>query len=171
MVEAREGPAQGTILQHPLMDVRRKAGVKMEGEKYQMSETLMQRLLQGGNVDDYSDPLAAAGDGSALYSGPWIAAMQTVKIPRDDREDDDGQSQVTSNADLLVMVQYRLEKVTEPVNRIVTSLIRGGLAAMASILVVTLTLWLFVRRVGAPSAERSDEAVGRQATTETLTLR
>ncbi len=170
LVEAREGPAQGTILQHPLMDVRRKAGVKMEGEKYQMSQTLMQRLLGGGNIDDYSDPLAAAGDGSALYAGPWIAAMQTVRIPRDDREDGVLQSQLTNNADLLVMVQYRLEKVTEPVNSIVTSLIQGGLAAMGSILVVTLTLWLFVRRVGAPSAERQDHAPHRHGTTETMSV-
>lgn len=171
LVEAREGPAQGTILQHPLMDVRRKAGVRMEGEKYQMSETLMQRLLRGGNVDDYSDPMAAAGDGSELYAGPWIAAMQSVRIPGDDREEGDLQSRVTNNADLLVMVQYRLEKVTVPVNSIVTSLVQGGLAAMGSILVVTITLWLFVRRVGAPSAPGPEPVTHRHGDTETIPAR
>lgn len=166
LVEARDGPAQGTILQHPLMDVRRKAGVKMEGEKYQMSERLMKRLLGGGNIDDYADPLASAGDGSEFYGGPWIAAMQSVKIPIDDS--DDQQEQVTGNADLLVMVQYRLEKVTVPVNNMVTSLRLHGLAAMVSILVVTLSLWWFVRRVGAIGADRTDKETHHHGTAETI---
>lgn len=176
LVEAREGPAQGTILQHPLMDVRRISGVKMEGEKYQMSKTLMHRLLDGGNVDDYNDPLATAGDGSALYGGRWIAAMQTVKIPRDDRLDQDRVDDALpslgeDNADLLVMVQYRLENVTAPVKSMVTSLLWEGFAAMASILFVSLSLWLFVRKVGTPTPEDHEETTTeRQGTTDTISV-
>ena len=87
LVEAREGPVQGTILQHPLMDARRKRGVKIEGEKYQMPAALMNRILAGGDVD-YRDPLASAVDG-APYAGPWIAAMQPVSLPRRSDTDDD----------------------------------------------------------------------------------
>ncbi len=145
LVEAREGMAQGTILQHPLMDKRRREGVRAEGEKYQIPPILMRRLLAGGDVD-YQDPLAAAADGGG-YGGPWIAAMQPISVPRADDELESAIA-VEKRADLLVLVQYRLEKVIEPVDRMRAALLFNGAAAIGSILIVTLTLWLFVRGAG-----------------------
>jgi serine/threonine protein kinase len=174
LVEAREGPAQGTILQHPLMDSRRTAGVKIEGAKYQMPASLMKDLLQGENID-YLDPLAQAADGSA-YSGPWIAAMQTVTVPEDEMEMDDEDDLHTPSkdtTDLLVLVQYRLETVFEPVDRMKSQLLQGGAAAITSILVVALTLWLFVRQVGS-SSNRERESERRSAhrgVAETISVR
>lgn len=176
LVEAREGTARGTILQHPLMDARRIAGVKMEGVVYRMPVQLMDRLLAGGDVD-YRDPLATAVDGSA-YAGPWIAAMQPVALPRShvDRDDDNPSPPSTiSNADLMVLVQYRLEKVMAPVQQMRSALLVEGAAALASILVVTLTLWLLVRRVGSPGDDGSDDRPGEpidpQGTVETVPVR
>jgi hypothetical protein len=172
LVEAREGPAQGTILQHPLMDSRRRAGVRMEGEKYQMSASLMQDLLEGGDVD-YLDPLAEASDGSP-YAGDWVAAMQSVTLPQDQSEiDGDLQNQAKDNTDLLVLAQYRLETVFEPVERMTSQLLRGGAAAITSILVVTLTLWLFVRKVGSSTSreQASEDNPEHRGTTETIPAR
>ena len=172
LLEAREGLAQGTILQHPLMDARRNGGIKSTGQKYQISPDLMARLLTGSDVD-YEDPLATAVDGSD-YEGPWIAAVHPVTLPPDDSPPDtapdpnqtpdppDPPSEVPEGSvsetneqatDLLVLVQYRLEKVNAPVFEMQTALLREGVAAIISILAVTLTLWFFVQRVGKPYRE------------------
>jgi hypothetical protein len=181
LVEAREGPVQGTILQHPLMDRRRAEGIKMEGEKYQIPPTMMKELLSGDDVD-YTDPLAAASDG-VEFAGPWIATMQPVSVPRyeldlefedaiDPQSDPNRHSNTNANTDLLVMVQYRLEKVIEPVNQMRKALLSEGAAAIASILVVTLTLWLFVRLAGSSARRaRRDDANRSGPDSETVPVR
>jgi hypothetical protein len=173
LLEAREGPEQGTILQHPLMDHRRAAGVKMEGTRYKIPPALMQRLLTGGDVNiDYVDPLASAEDGDA-YAGSWLAAMQPVSVPREVSGDvEQGQANGAGpNTDLLVLVQYRLEKVIEPVDQMLRALLWEGVAAIASILVVTLTLWVFVRRVGNPGSDPPRNDDQDVANMETLSIR
>ncbi|MGB7328322.1 MAG: serine/threonine-protein kinase [Rubripirellula sp.] len=172
LVEAREGTSRGTILQHPLMDSRRTAGKKLEGEKYQMSTEMMDRLLGGGDVD-YLDPLAGADDGDA-YDGPWIAAIQPVKLPQpldqgDDRKKPAVSANVRDNADLLVLVQYRLEKVMEPVHQMRSALLFEGAAALISIMAVTLTLWFLVRRVASPGSFESGSALEKPTIPRGLT--
>jgi len=163
LVEARPGSEQGTILQHPLMDAKRDAGVKMIGEKYQMSSTMLRQLLDGGDDINYIDPLASASGGD-LYAGTWIAAMQPVRVHHDDKEDEAGED----NVDLLVLVQYKLEKVLAPVRQMRTTLFLEGAAALGSILIVTLVLWWLVRRVNRPGPEREKEPVKDQELIETI---
>lgn len=179
LLESREDRAEGTILQHPLMDSRRRAGVKSVDQKYQIPSVLMRRLLTGSDVD-YQDPLATAEDGS-YYQGEWIAAVHPVKLPLEDDEEEDAIGQSTQQAatdppppptelpegsvrqtddqatDLLVLVQYRLKKVNAPVFEMQSALLREGVAAIISILAVTLTLWFFVQRVGRPYRERREK--------------
>jgi hypothetical protein len=172
LLEAREGLAQGTILQHPLMDARRNVGIKSGSQKYQISPDLMQRLLTGSDID-YEDPLADAQDGS-YYEGPWIAAVHPVKLPIDENDAPNQATQTPRTdppdpptklpegavrdtgeqaTDLLVLVQYRLKKVNAPVFEMQAALLREGMAAIVSILAVTLTLWFLVQRVGKPYRE------------------
>lgn len=165
IVEAREGPEKGTILQHPLMDQRRQDGVKLEGERYRMSPAMLTRLLEGGDFN-YTDPLASANDGGQ-YAGPWIAAMQPVSVP-DESIDADALS--GDRTDLLTLVQFRLEKVEEPVNQMRRALFWEGAAAIASILLVTLTLWLFVRRVGNTAQEPAMRKNEPSGVTETISV-
>ena len=153
LVEARKGDSRGTILQHPLMDARRIDGTKVENEVYKMPTSMMDLLIDGEDVD-YFDPLSKAEDGSA-YRGEWIAAIQPVSLPRQTNiRDDEGPegtedlARASAQTDLLVLVQYRLEKVLAPVNELSSYLLVEGGLALASILLVTLTLWYFVRRVG-----------------------
>jgi eukaryotic-like serine/threonine-protein kinase len=172
LVEAREGPEQGTILQHPLMDSRRSDDVKLEGERYQMPPEMLQRLLKGGDVN-YVDPLASAPDGQP-YVGPWIAAMQPISVPKVDNDEDLATSPEQDRADLLILVQYRLETVFEPVNQMQRDLLWEGAAAIASILLVTLALWFFVRKVGNPITEQTPSSAGSKpsslGTTETIAV-
>ncbi len=174
LVEARQGPAQGTILQHPLMDRRRDGASGMGGEVYQIDPQIMRQLLQGGDVE-YADPLAQADDGGE-FSGPWIATMQPVAVPRQtldaESSPSNGQRDRGGATDLLVMVQYRLAKVFEPVDQMRDALLWEGAAAIGSILAVTLTLWFFVRRVGnSLSARPKDNSLGPVTEAETLSVR
>ncbi len=163
LVEARQGSEQGTILQHPLMDARRDAGIKMVGQKYQMPREMFRRLLNSDDDIDYLDPLAAAKDGN-LYTGKWIAAMQPVRMPRNDDELQEQEDQ----ADLLVLVQYRLEKVLQPVKQMSRTLFIYGAAALGSILIVTFTLWWFVRRGNGSRTEKDKEPAIDQELIETM---
>jgi hypothetical protein len=174
LVEARPGPTQGTILQHPLIEERRSLGVDMAGERYQIPNQLMERLLAGRDVD-YLDPLAAA-EGGTPYFGHWIAAMQPVSLPDEDfLVDEASQPDLVQDenepTDLLVLVQYRLEKVIAPVAGMRSALLWEGAFAVASILLVTLSLWLVVRRVSNPGSDRGDALEPSDGLAETIELR
>ncbi len=142
LVEAREGKVRGTILQHPYLEARHRAGMRNAGDPYKVEADKMDDLLRGGDVD-YQDPVAVAEDAQA-YGGHWIAAMQPVAVPGEGKFGSGGDNQ----ADLLVLVQYRLSKVFAPVGVMEQTLLWEGAAALLSILLVSGTLWIFVRRVG-----------------------
>ena len=158
LVEAREGVDRGLILQHPLYDQRRAHDIQVKDQSYQIESDLMNRLLAGEENIDYLDPLAEVEDGRE-YQGPWIAAMQPVALPSlgkevlsddamgDETTASDESAEPSENTDLLVLVQYRLETVMAPVTQMRKALLAEGAAALASILIVTLVLWYFVRKV------------------------
>ena len=124
---------------------------------------MFRRLLNSDDDIDYLDPLAAAKDGN-LYTGKWIAAMQPVRMPRNDDELQEQEDQ----ADLLVLVQYRLEKVLQPVKQMSRTLFIYGAAALGSILIVTFTLWWFVRRGNGSRTEKDKEPAIDQELIETM---
>ncbi len=134
LVEARPGPTQGTILQHPLMEGRRTAGVNMEGEKYQITPDLMERLLAGSDVD-YLDPLAAVGWRRSVCrsldrrdaAGLLADGGSPPEEPSADGESTPIESDPT---DLLVLVQYRLEKVIAPVAGMRSALLWEGASSV-----------------------------------------
>ncbi|WP_404308947.1 protein kinase domain-containing protein [Neorhodopirellula lusitana] len=164
LVEAREGPLRGTVLQHPLMDLQRSEGETLSEQRFQVPENLLDRLLDGGDVD-YRDPMVAAPGGKE-FAGPWIAAMQPITLPgipgrpiaqpqtspatqtpQPPQTTSHSQRRRSFETDLLVLVQYRLSDVLGPVGQLRQSLFREGLASVASILLVTFALWWVVRRV------------------------
>jgi hypothetical protein len=163
LVEAREGPMRGTVLQHPYMETRHKQGKRNTGDAYKVDAGQMNDLLREGLVD-YRDPIAEA-PGAEGYTGEWIAAMQPVRVPGEASLDSDSNDQ----ADLLVLVQYRLSKVFAPVGEMREKLFWEGAAALlASFLFVSGTLWFFVHRVGDKRANGSRKlAAAGQAASET----
>ncbi|HBV64402.1 MAG TPA: serine/threonine protein kinase [Rhodopirellula sp.] len=176
LVESREDRAEGTILQHPLMDARRNAGAKPGKKKYQIDRHVMRDLLTG-QIEIYKDPLADNTGLAKGYNGDWIASVHPVKLPLDEDDEEtpfdksterealdppppptelpEGSVRETDEqiTDLVVLVQYRLETVNTPVFEMQSALIREGVLAIISILAVTLTLWFFVQRVGRPYRE------------------
>ena len=143
LVEAREGKKRGTLLQHPYLEDRHLAGKSDSSQAFKVDAALMDQLLLGGDVD-YIDPVAEA-EGAQAYAGQWIAAMQPVALPG---ESSMGFGDGTNEADLLVLVQYRLKKVFAPVAVMQRTLLWEGASAVVSILLVCGTLWFFVRRIG-----------------------
>ena len=145
VIDTRKGPFRGTVLQHPMMDDRRASGATMAGERFQVPSDLLDRLIEGDDVD-YRDPIAFAGDGSG-YKGSWLAAVAPVNLWESDAEIDGDDSVARTNTDMLVLVQYRLSKVFEPVGKMQQQLLVEGALAMLSIVLVTFLMWYFVNRV------------------------
>jgi len=145
VIDARSGPLRGTVLQHPLMDNRRRVGEAMAGERFQVSEELLNDLIVGNDVD-YRDPLAEAGDG-AEFKGSWLAAVTQIALPQNEDAAQVGGTSEQTNTDMLVLVQYRLSKVFEPVGFMKQQLLVEGALAVLSVVFVTFLMWYFVGRV------------------------
>ncbi|MEC7407399.1 MAG: hypothetical protein VYB72_01190, partial [Planctomycetota bacterium] len=145
---------------------------------------------------DYLDPLSNA-DGGDAYDGQWIAAMQPVSLPKrsrvpngeqqvDDPESQqisdleldsqvlapaDGKQESSETTDLLVLVQYRLQKVISPVSGMRSALLWEGAFALVSILLVTLGLWWVVRKFSAPVVSLERDSSPSNEITETVRAR
>ncbi len=164
LVDARDGDRRGTILQHPLMDRRREERRVVVEDAMQLPPVLMRRLLDGGVVDDYRDPMSATEDGKA-YEGNWIAAMQPVELPGHADDEDQAAGRAT---DLLVLVQYRLDTVLAPVGQLSSSLLWEGVAAVSFILLVTLSLWMLVWRASEARDDTDDVSLSESPSPEAL---
>ncbi len=184
LLDARTGPLRGTVLQHPLMDRRREAGRTLAGEKFQVPAELMDRLIDGGDVD-YLDPMSKADDGGD-FAGPWIAAMQSIELPHDseialtasetsastgDQSSTNSEPQASGKTDMVVLVQYRLAKVFAPVGQMRSSLIWEGASAITSILLVMFTLWYLVWRGTNPVLDQEPAEELHTGATETIAAR
>ena len=145
VIDARDSGQRGTVLQHPLMDNRRNAGDTMAGERFHVPGATLDRLIAGKDVD-YRDPVAKAGDGQA-FGGTWLAAVAPVRVPQTEEAVAGEAPSISQNTDMLVLVQYRLSKVFEPVGRMTQHLLIEGALAMLSIVLVTFAMWYFVNRV------------------------
>lgn len=187
LIDARTGPLRGTVLQHPLMDSRQDQGRTLAGERFQVPPDLMDRLLEGGDVD-YRDPMAQADDGGD-YAGPWIAAMQPIELPEGtplappqeqsresatpgaeiaSAEDSDHADEATT--DMMVLVQYRLAKVFAPVGQMRSLLVWEGAAAVGSILLVMFTLWYLVWRSSTSRPDHDASDIPHTGATETIAV-
>jgi len=146
VIEARSGPLRGTVLQHPLLDQQARKGNSLAGKRYQVSPEVLDRLLAGGDVD-YRDPMAKA-EGGNLYGGTWLAAVAPVTLPREldgirppaDRDEAEA-------TDLLVLVQYRLAKVFEPVGDLQRQLLMEGAVTLGVLFSLALGMWWYVNRL------------------------
>ncbi len=149
VIDARAGPLRGTVLQHPLMDQQSRAGETLAGKRFQVPSHVLDQLLAQGDVD-YVDPMAQVPGGQA-YAGTWLAAIAPVSLPRVSlpREISPADRQVSpaQATDLLVLVQYRLSKVFEPVGELKRQLlVEGGLTFIAIVL-LTFAMWSYVNRI------------------------
>ncbi len=177
LIEARQGPTRGTLLQHPLMDENEEFAKNHIGEKFQLDDALIQKLLDGGNVS-YRDPVATTQEGKP-YAGEWIVAMQPVELPTNLEEENVYESSnrrlnQNRNTDLLVLVQYRLSKILAPVDEMESILFLEGAAAIGTIIFVTILLWLFAQRISDTKSPKLKtlnlDTTSRSGETETIAV-
>jgi eukaryotic-like serine/threonine-protein kinase len=154
VIDARDGPLRGTVLQHPLMDQQSRAGETLAGKRFQVPGGVLDDLLAGGDVD-YRDPMAQV-PGGEIYSGSWLAAIAPISLPREISTTQDGRDSPVASTDLLVLVQYRLSKVFEPVGELTRQLLIDGALLLVAISLLTFAMWSYVNRITDPT--RFDDA-------------
>lgn len=161
VIEARDGPLRGTVLQHPLMDQQTGIGGTLAGRRFRIPDKMLDDLLNSDDVN-YIDPMASA-PGGGPYAGKWLAAIAPIGLPREltTTEEQDGQTDLRTS-DLLVLVQYRLSKVFEPVGDLKRQLLIQGSTALALIFGLTVAMWIYVERITDPT--RFDDKVDPKQT-------
>jgi hypothetical protein len=111
---------------------------------------MLDELLNSDDVN-YIDPMASAPNGQ-VYSGPWLAAIAPIGLPRElTTTDDRNNGETAPTSDLLVLVQYRLSKVNEPVGELKRQLLLQGSIALALIVGLTVAMWIYVDRITDPT--------------------
>ncbi len=157
VIDARNGPLRGTLLQHPLMDQQSSAGETLAGKRFQIPGQVLDQLLASGDVD-YRDPMAKV-PGGEKYAGSWLAAIAPVTLPREIRSGQVQQPHSAAATNLLVLVQYRLSKVFEPVGELKRQLLYEGAFLLVTIFLLTFAMWWYVNRLTDPT--RLDDAPDR----------
>ncbi len=146
LVDARDGPFKGVILQHPLYEEFVKRGSPLPGR---FSDKEHRVPLNGGAATDveftaqYHDPLGEDEAGGE-FAGPWIMAKAPVKLRRGAK---DAQGEPTLKpTGWVVLVQEDYNAATEPVHNLGQRLVREGMTALAAVAVTIAALWFFVVR-------------------------
>lgn len=156
LVDWRDGPNKGLIIQHPLLEtnIRR-------SERFKTFRLAADALPAGAGAttekSHYHDPLAAAPGGAKL-AGRWLA--DSAPVPIRDQE-----------APLRVIVQERHDHAIAPtLNRLKTSLRRIGLVALVAASTLLTALWAFVIRGFSVSNRKQRHQAGSpgQSAVETM---
>lgn len=134
LIDGREGPNFGVILQHPLFD-RLTADETGAASHFRIDKQQLQRIQTDANYR-YRDPVSQTAGGEA-FRGDWIPATELVRLPEglDDKQQ------------MIVLVQERYSKAMEPVRNLGATLKREGIWAMVGVIAVVLVLWYVVVRV------------------------
>lgn len=134
LIDQRDGPNKGVILQHPMFDKIAQAG----GERatpFRLADEQLQQI-QSDSSYLYRDPLAKALDDEAVR-GDWIPAVEWVRLPYGSKEKEA----------MIVLIQERYSKAIEPVRSLGSNLKREGIWALVGVVAVVLVLWYVVIRV------------------------
>jgi len=134
LIDGREGPNKGVILQHPLFDQRAAARMNTAGN-FRLGDEQLLRIQTDPNFR-YRDPEAAAPGGQA-FAGEWIPAMEWVRLPHGSEDKEE----------MIVLIQERYDEVVAPVHKLGSRLKRDGIWALVGVIAVVLVLWYVVIRV------------------------
>ncbi len=164
IVDGRSGNQRGTLLQHPLiadMDRQTMKTVQMP----QIDAGLLEQLQHSGGVFSYLDPAAAFKDGED-FGGTWIASLEQVSLPRVNS----GADEIRTKSDLWILMQERSSSVAAPIKKLESKLQRESLIELGTLLLVILTLWYFVFRLGQATLNKfpSPQLGGRSSTDSAL---
>lgn len=172
VIDAREGDTRGTILQHPAMA---SLGGGAQGaaslDDYRIDADTLEALFNGGE-ETYQDPITkirvqSGNNDQSVNDNAWIAAVSAVSLPRVDRRD--AVSPGDDTADLMVLVQYRLASVLQPVRRLQRTLLIEGFLGLLSIGLVSVAVWYFagrLSRIDAPGLAGGPIGAGKRDATK-----
>jgi eukaryotic-like serine/threonine-protein kinase len=178
LVDARPGERQGTIIQHPMLNIlaeRKNTGnegssVTSDEEASAVDPKALNALIAGQDID-FQDPMGSVPGGED-FQGLWIAAVESVSLPQTRLPE---AKQQQKQSDLSVLVQYRWTEVIAPVGELVNKLMWYGAAALLGILVVIFLLWYMVSHSSDETrlagSEHIDYPKKRTGETETIPVR
>jgi hypothetical protein len=151
LVDARPGDSQGVVLEHPLFEQFSSANRAIP-ERFFTYRMPIASLQDDGA--QYRDPFAN-DELASHYEGEWIASSAPVMIRRLSRIDG---AESTFDTGLLMIVQARAEKATEPVQHLARQMLKEGMAALLAVVGVTIALWVFVvQMLRSPAAKPHTE--------------
>jgi len=146
LVDARDGPYKGVILQHPLYAYYMQRNGKLPKR---FTEERFRVPLNGNALSEveltsqYTDPMGQDENGAA-YDRPWIMAKAPVKLRRGPK-DASGEPTLRPTG-WVVLVQEDYNAAIEPVQTLGRRLFREGLTALGVVFVTIAALWFFVVR-------------------------
>ena len=142
LVDAREGPFQGVILQHPLYEQYQRNNLRLP-DSFSRDEKFRVPMEEDSASDvklQYLDPLRHDDRFGDDYAQPWIMAKAPVSLKRDPK-DRSGEP-----IGWYVLVQEDFNEAMDPVHDLGHRLFREGLTALAAVFVTIAALWYFVVR-------------------------
>jgi hypothetical protein len=148
LVDGRDGPNRGLILQHPLIETLEK--LPEHFAEYKVPPDMLPAADHPGDLpsDDgprrYRDPLGGDPDGER-YNRDWLASLRPVSIERVQREGEVHSGIAATSAreptGLWVVVQQDYEAVFAPGQTLGHKLVRNGLMGLAVVVFVVTLLW------------------------------
>ena len=153
VVDGREGQNRGVILQHPLYDHIHEEDPDQEipdhtGQEYRIDlEEFVERQQNTTaplHYTDYVDPISHDATYGQDFAGTWVASAAPVNIERKQSGTPDKKKIQTG---LWVVVQERINAVTEPVDSLARRMLSEAIAALAAIVALSIALWWLVRNM------------------------
>ncbi|MBA2117616.1 serine/threonine protein kinase [Bremerella alba] len=142
LVDGRDAPTQGVILQHPLYDQmlenREMVPIRFsEEDKYRVKLD----QFEAGTPVVGQDPISRDELGEA-YDKNWIFAAKRVSLPQRNRQ----ATEDPGSTGLVVVVQEDHQFAVKPIHELGDQLSRQAVLAASLIIIVVVTLWYFVVR-------------------------
>jgi eukaryotic-like serine/threonine-protein kinase len=159
LIDLRNGPDQGIVLEHPLIDNFFTQQAKLpKAKQSELPDRISQTKFDHRPLSDghgiIEDPFVEDRLGEP-YKGEWIAASAEVHRREYSKDLDKKRNAVETG--LVVIAMENKERVVAPAHRLGSELLRTGTIALATIVAVACGLWLFVVRV----RKKSHDALSR----------
>ncbi len=134
LIDWRDGPQKGTIIQHPLFD-------RLIAEQGKLPDRLKDYRVTPTHLPDtsarqrsYRDPLAADAEGG-VYDRPWLAHMAPVEVR-------------SAETGWVVIVQEAYdEAIGRTLQQLRAGLLHYGIIALALVGLVMVVLWIAATRL------------------------
>jgi hypothetical protein len=142
LVDGRDGPSRGVILQHPLFnEILAKQSKLPDFRSYRVPlNDLPASNAPISEIGLYTDPLGTLPEGRA-FARNWIAAREEVRLDATNAAD------LPIETGLVVVVQENYDSAAMPISELGRKLLRDGLRSLLVLVAGVVYLWYLVTRV------------------------